>query len=553
MMKKTKTTESVQLDHNNQIEVSPFMDLLKSNNHLPEKVFFFDTTLRDGEQTHGISFQLDEKLLIAKTLDELGIDVIEAGFPITSEGDYTACKAIQNLGLQSEIMGLARLTQKDIDRVIDADLDAIHVFIATSDLHIQGKLQSSREQVLDRIEKYVQYASDHFSNVLFSAEDATRSDLTYLIEANKMAVQSGASRINIPDTVGTITPQAYGYVIRENAKALPANIRIAAHCHNDFGLAVANSIAAVENGASEIQCTLLGLGERAGNASFEECAASIYALYQIPTNIDMKKIYPSAKLMESLCGGMITIGKLTPLIGQNAFVHESGIHAHAMMQNARMYEPISPEIIGINRGDDLSSIINQSIKLGKHSGSHALRAKIEEIGLHPTETQFSEIFANIKRVGDRGRKITDEDFLALVKDVMHQIPEEEKFVHLKELTVLTGSVTPTATVRLEIRQNSHFVERIASSIGNGPIDASILAIIKCYSKMNKIKLLTFNIEAITGGTDALGHVTTEIMDLKTHQIVKTTATHEDVVMSSVLAMIKALNLLTKRRNLVESP
>jgi isopropylmalate/homocitrate/citramalate synthase len=432
--------------------------------------------------------------------------------------------------------------------VIEADMDSIHVFIATSDLHMKEKLQMTREQVLDQIREYVTYAKDHYSIVLFSAEDATRSDLDFLIQVNKLAVECGATRINIPDTVGTIAPRAYGYIVRKIYEALPKNIRIAVHCHNDFGLAVANTIAGFENGASEAQTTILGLGERAGNASFEETCMSLYALYRLPMNIKTRKIFPTAKLVESYCGGKIKIGRMKPLIGQNAFAHESGIHAHAMIKHARSYEPITPDLIGITRSDNIEQIIRQSIKLGKHTGSHALKAKLEDMGLHPTEEQFKKIFDNIKRFGDKGHELIEEDFHAIVKDVMGALPEEEQYVKLEELTVLTGSVTPTSTVRLKIRNNGASTEKVASSIGVGPVDASVKAIVKCFEPMSKIKLLDYNIDAVTGGTEALAHVTIELMDLESNHIVKTSATHEDIVMTSVLALLKGLNQIMKFKN-----
>ncbi|TFG01223.1 MAG: 2-isopropylmalate synthase [Promethearchaeota archaeon] len=524
------------------------MEKIRESLILPEKAYFFDTTLRDGEQTPGISFTHDEKLSIAQALNELGIDIIEAGFPVISQGDFNACRDIAKLGLDSEVIGLARIKKLDIDKVIEADMDSIHVFIATSDLHLRDKLQMTREEVLNDITELVAYAKEHYSKILFSAEDATRSELDFLIKANKTAIESGASRINIPDTVGTITPQAFGYIVRKNYEALPKNVRIAVHCHNDFGLAVANTIAGFENGASEAQTTIMGLGERAGNASFEETAMSLYALYQIPMKINTKMIFPTAKLMESYCGGKIKIGRLQPLIGQNAFAHESGIHAHAMIKNPRAYEPITPELIGIQRSDNVEEIIRQSIKLGKHTGGHALRAKINDMGLTTTTDQYNKIMDDIKRFGDKGHEVTEEDFIAILKDVMGELPEEEQYVKLEELTVLTGSITPTSTVRLKIRDNGNYVVKLASSIGVGPVDASVKAIVKCFEPMSRIKLLEYNIDAVTGGTEALGHVSIELMDLDSNHIVSASATHEDIVMSSVLALLKGLNRIMKHKN-----
>ncbi|KKK43288.1 hypothetical protein LCGC14_0676440 [marine sediment metagenome] len=536
------------MNNKSDIMVSDMMEKIRETLILPKQAYFFDTTLRDGEQTPGISFTLKDKISIAEILNNLGIDVIEAGFPVISQGDFDACKQISKLGLDSEIIGLARFTKIDIDKVIEADMDSIHLFIATSDLHLKEKLKMTREEVIDSVRELVSYAKDHYSTIQFSAEDATRSDLDYLIKVNQVAVESGVTRINIPDTVGTISPTAYGHIIRRNYEALPKNVRIAVHCHNDFGLAVANTIAGFENGASEAQTTILGLGERAGNASFAETAMSLYALYQIPMRINTKLIFPTAKLVESLCGGKVTIGRLSPLIGQNAFAHESGIHAHAMIQHARAYEPITPELIGIKRSDNVEDIIRQSIKLGKHTGGHALKAKLQELGIVATNEQFTNIMDHVKGFGDKGHEVTEEDFYAILKDVLDELPEEDQYVKLEELTVLTGSITPTSTVRLKILNNGDVIEKVASSVGVGPIDACVNAIIQCFEPMSKIKLLNYQIDAITGGTEALGRTTIEIMDIESNHIVKASATNEDIIMSSVLALIKGLNLIVKQKN-----
>lgn len=529
-----------------EIKVSEIMKKIHENQKLPEKVYFFDTTLRDGEQTPGIAFTIKEKQMIAQALDEAGIDVIEAGFPVISQGDFEACKSIASMKLNCEVIGLARLVQKDIDAVVDANMDSIHVFIATSDIHLQNKLKMTREQVLDKIAEMVSYAKSHFETVEFSAEDATRTDLDFLIKSNLTAIKAGATRINIPDTVGTINPTAYGYIIKKNREAFPDNVRISCHCHNDFGLAVANSVVGgLENGASQIHTTILGIGERAGNASFEQTVMSCYALYGIPTNINTKKIYPLAKLVESFCGSKFRIPINAPLIGRNAFRHESGIHAHAMIQNARTYEAITPELLGISRGDDLNQILAESIQFGKHSGSHALKAKLDSLGIQCKEEQFQKILGRIKEVGDKGRQILEEDFLAIVRDEIGGLPEEEKFVILEELTVLTGSVTPTSTVKLKLKKNGGYETKIGSSIGVGPVDASMQAILKLIKEDLKFKLLSYNIDAVTGGSDALGRVYIELMDEKTQKIVTASATNEDIVMSSVLALLNGMNKLLK--------
>jgi len=512
---------------------------------LPEKVYFFDTTMRDGEQTPGISFTTDEKLRIAQALDALGIDVIEAGFPQVSEGDYEACKQIPKLGLNAEIIGLARLSQEDIDKVIECDMNSIHLFIATSDLHLRDKLHITREECLLEITQWVEYARAHFSTVEFSAEDATRTDLDFLLQANLAAIEAGACRINLPDTVGTITPRGFAYIVKKHKEVLPESVRISTHCHDDFGLAVANSLAGVEMGASQIHTTILGIGERAGNADFAQCAMSLFAMYGVATNINNRLIYPTYKLLESLSG--FPISGCAPLVGRNAFRHESGIHAHAIIQNPRSYEPLTPELIGIPRTDDIADIIDQSIQIGKHTGGHALKAKLESLGIEFTREQFSEIMSRVKEFGDKGRKVMEEDLLAIVRDVIGAIPETETYITLEELTVLTGSVTPTATVKLRVRDNGGFDTLIASSIGVGPVDASLKAIMAAFAKTDKLdlpplELAEYHIDAVTGGTDALARVNIKIRDDQKRDF-EARAVHEDIVMSSVKALLNGFNKL----------
>ncbi|OLS14003.1 MAG: (R)-citramalate synthase [Promethearchaeota archaeon CR_4] len=526
-----------------EIEISPIMKIIEAETHPPERVYFFDTTLRDGEQTPGIAFTLEEKLKIAQALDQLGIDVIEAGFPRVSDADFQACKQIPQLGLKSEIIGLARIGKDDINKVIDCDMDSIHVFIATSDLHLRDKLKITREQCLEKIIEGVEYARAHYDIVEFSAEDATRTDLDFLIKVNQTAVKAGASRINIPDTVGTITPRGFAYVIQKNREVLPANVRISTHCHNDFGLAVANSLAGVEMGAGQIHTTILGIGERAGNADCAQCAMGLFAMYGLKTNIKTKLLYPTYKLVESLSG--FPISACAPLVGKNAFRHEAGIHAHAIIQNPRSYEPLTPELIGIPRSDKLSDIIDQSIQIGKHSGGHALKAKLESLSIPFTHDQFSEIMNRVKSFGDKGRRIMDEDLMAIVRDVIGSIPEEEKFIFLDELTVLTGSVTPTSTVKMRIKVNGGYDTQIASAVGVGPVDASLKAIMTAFANVKKfdiprLELMEYQIEAVTGGTDALASVTIKLRDEQKREY-EAKAVHEDIVMSSVKAMLNGFN------------
>ncbi|MHA1300369.1 MAG: 2-isopropylmalate synthase [Candidatus Helarchaeota archaeon] len=532
------------------IFVSPHIEKITEKLNLPDRVYIFDTTLRDGEQTHGISFTLQEKILIARQLDKIGVDIIEAGMPIVSKGDYEACKQISKLGLNAEVTGLARINRLDIDKVIECDMDSIHVFIATSDLHLKEKLKMTREEVLEAIVKETEYAKEHYSKVEFSAEDATRTDLEFLIKANVTAVEAGATRINIPDTVGTITPPGYAYIISEHKKILPSNVRISVHCHDDFGLSTANSIAGVEAGASQIHSTILGIGERAGNVSMEEVVMALYALYGIKTNIKYKYLYETAKMLERMTG--FEISPNFPLVGSNAFKHESGIHAHAVIMNPRTYEPFTPELIGVPRSDKLSDILEKSIKIGKHTGGHSLGAKLEEFGFtNLTKAQFNEIRTEIKEIGDKGKQISDADLFAIATSVIGEVPDEEKTMSLEELSVMCGiNVTPTATIRLKIKTDGAWVEHVGSSVGVGPVDAACSALQKVYNKFGYgvIKLKEYNLEAITGGTDALGQVKVLLEDER-GELIKARAVDPDIVNASIKAMINGMNRYVAKKRI----
>ncbi len=539
------------MTENKKIFVSPHIDLVRSNLSLPDQVFIFDTTLRDGEQTPGISFTLQEKITIARQLDKLGVDIIEAGMPVVSKGDYEACKKISKLGLNCEVIGLARAAKADIDKVIECDMNSIHVFIATSDLHLKDKLKMTRTEVLSAITHEVQYAREHFNIVEFSAEDATRTDLDFLIKANKAAVDAGATRINVPDTVGTIIPAGFSYIIRKLREELPKNVRISCHCHNDFGLAVANTLAGIEQGAAQAHTTVIGIGERAGNAAMEQVVMSLYALYGVKTNINYKSIYETSTLVEQLTN--LRIPPNFPLVGGNAFRHESGIHAHAVIMNPRTYEPIGPDLIGIPRSDAVEDVVLQSISIGKHSGGHAIASKLNSLGIMVDKLQLEEIKERIKVIGDKGKKITDQDLVAIAQAVLGAIPEIEQTIKLEELTVVCGmNVTPTATVRLKIKHDAEWTEHIASAVGVGPVDAACNALAEAFTKffkrIGKVKLAEYNLEAITGGTDALGHVRVRLEDNRGF-LVDARATHEDIVLSSVLAMINGLNRIVAKYRL----
>ncbi len=497
---------------------------------LPETVRIFDTTLRDGEQTPGVSLTVDEKARIASALDELGVDTIEAGFPATSEGEAAAIKKISSLGLRAEVCALARSSKVDIDLALNADVDCIHTFIATSDIHLQHKLKMTRDQVVEKAVESIVYAKEHGVVVEFSAEDACRTEMDYLLRVLQAAQEAGADRINVPDTVGVMIPRAMGYVIGRVSEKI--GIPISVHCHNDFGLASANSLVSVENGASQIHVTVNGLGERAGNASLEEVVMSLHSFYGIRTNIVTQRICPTSELVSRLTG--IPVQPNRAIVGENAFAHESGIHVHGVLGSASTYEALTPEIVGNTR----------RIVLGKHTGAHAIAAKLGEVGMKASEHQIAEISQRVKKIGDMGKKITDADLTAIAEAVVGRVAEEDRTLELKNLTVVTGDRSvPTASLVLVVDGK----EIAGSSIGDGPVDAAIKTIKQVVKEFGEVELKEYRLEAITGGSDAVAEVTVKIVDdvgnLTTARGVST-----DIVMASVEAMVEAINrAFTKKK------
>jgi isopropylmalate/citramalate/homocitrate synthase-like protein len=344
---------------------------VENNRFLPKRVYIFDTTLRDGDQTPSVSFTVEEKLIIARQLDRLGVDIIEAGFPITSRGEEEAVSRIAKEGLKARICALARPVRGDIDRALDCGVDYIRIFIATSDLHMRHKLMMTREEVKGRITEGIEYAKDHGVTIEFSPEDATRTEVAFLKEVCAVAVEAGADKIDVPDTVGAMTPRDFYHLVSEVKEVV--DIPISVHCHNDFGLATANSLAAVEVGAEQVHVCVNGLGERAGNASLEEVVVNLIAHYGAETGIDPSRIAETSELVERLSG--IQLPPNTPIVGENAFTYESGIHVHGILGHPRTYELLTPEFVGRSR----------RIIVGKHTGRHAVRAILEEIGLRPGE------------------------------------------------------------------------------------------------------------------------------------------------------------------------
>jgi 2-isopropylmalate synthase len=491
-------------------------------------VRIFDTTLRDGEQTPGVSITPEQKVQIAIKLDELGIDAIEAGFPVVSHGESIAIKKITKQGLKAEICGLARTVKSDIDAAINCDLAYIHTFIATSDIHMQFKLRMNREQVLEKAAWAVEYAKKHGIQVEFSAEDATRSDRAFLNQVFKAVANAGVDRLDIPDTVGYATPQ----YIEQIVKDVQTNIElpISMHCHNDFGLAVANSISGINAGAACAHVTINGLGERAGNASLEEFVMALQCLYGRKHNVKTELLYETSRFISNTMGIIVQPNKA--IIGENAFGHESGIHTHGIINNPLTYEPISPDLVGRKRW----------LQAGKHAGAHGIKAMLESFGIKPTDKELYDIVEKQKNLADKGKSITTAELLSITSDIMHNNKFEEKF-KLYDFHIVTGlNIIPTAVVRL----NTEGKDFIASEIGVGPVDAALKAIQKIAGEMANIKIREYRLDSITGGSDALAEVSVKVED-KNGNIVSARKAGEDVVVASVQAMLDAINKVMLQR------
>jgi 2-isopropylmalate synthase len=492
---------------------------------LPNQVKVFDTTLRDGEQTPGVALTPEEKVKIAKQLDVLGVDVIEAGFPIASSGERDATRRVACAGLKAETCGLARTIKEDIDAALACNVDRIHLFIATSDVHLAKKLKLTRAQALAQTVDSIEYAKRHDVRVEFSAEDATRSDSSFLMQVLKAAAEAGAEILNIPDTVGVCVPRAMFNLIRKVKSAV--DLPISVHCHDDMGLAVANSLAAIEAGASQVHATVNGIGERAGNASLEELALSLRTLYGVATNIRLKELWRTSQLVSKLTG--VTVPPNKAVVGDNAFSHESGIHAHGVISSPDTYEPVPPEMVGRTR----------RLIAGKHAGSHGIDVMLQEMGFQLTSKQLREVLARVKELGDKGRKVTYKDLYALAEDLVGASPVEHEKIKLQDLVVVTGkNVTPKAKLTLLIEGK----EYKSASKGVGPIDAVAKALQKSIGDAVKFRLVEFGLDAMSGGTDALAAVTVKLAG-QNGRLVSARAVHEDIVMAGVAAILNAANKL----------
>jgi 2-isopropylmalate synthase len=502
-------------------------------------VKIFDTTLRDGEQSPGATMNVAEKLRIAQQLEKLNVDIIEAGFPCSSEGDFKAVREISKTIRRCQVAALARTNREDIDKAWEAVKFAhspmIHIFIATSDIHLKYKLRKTHQEVLAEATKAVQYAKTLCKEVEFSPEDATRTDMEFLSAVCEAVLQAGATTVNIPDTVGYTIPSEFGELIRVLQKRVKGidKAALSVHCHNDLGLAVANSLAAVQNGAKQVECTINGVGERAGNASLEEVVMALRTrrdLLHFHTRVTPQHIITTSRLVSKITGMAVQPNKA--IVGANAFIHESGIHQDGMLKEKLTYEIMKPESIGIPK----SSLI-----LGKLSGRHAFKVRLKELGYLLSETDFSLAFNRFKQLADKKREIYDEDIESIVVEEILRMPKRYKLIYLN---VVSGNVTvPTATVKMEV----HGRLLQDAGFGDGPVDATFKTIKKITR--TKSKLLQFAINAITSGTEAQGEVTVKLKEKSKTVIGQGVDT--DVIVASAKAYVNALNRIEfKKQKLV---
>ena len=502
---------------------------------MSDKLIIFDTTLRDGEQSPGASMTKEEKVRIAKSLEKMRVDVIEAGFPVASDGDFESVQAVAEVVKDSTVCGLARAIDKDIDRAGEAlkraESSRIHTFIATSPIHMKMKLRMEPEAVIEQAVYAVKRARQYTDNVEFSPEDAGRSELDFLCQILEAVIEAGATTLNIPDTVGYNVPEQFGSLIRNLREKMPNSDKaiFSVHCHNDLGLAVANSLSAVANGARQVECTINGLGERAGNASLEEVVMAVKTrsdVFQCDTNIDTQFIVPTSRLVSSITGFAIQPNKA--IVGANAFAHESGIHQDGVLKSRETYE--------IMRAEDVGWTANRMV-LGKHSGRNAFRTRMIELGTNfESEAALNDAFARFKALADKKHEIFDDDLQALVTEVSQETGDEGyKLVSVK-VCAETGEV-PVATVVLRVNDE----EKTAESTGGGSVDATFKAIEAIASSETELQL--YSVNSITSGTDAQGEVTVRLE--RGGRIVNGQGADVDIVIASAKAYIKALNKISQ--------
>ncbi len=503
---------------------------------MSDTVLIFDTTLRDGEQSPGCSMNLEEKLQVAAQLEELGVDIIEAGFAIASEGDFLAVSEVAKQCERAVVASLARAASADIERAWDALRHAkrprIHTFIATSPLHMRVKLGKSPDEVLAAIEASVSLARKLCPEVEWSAEDATRSEPDFLARAIETAIAAGARTINLPDTVGYATPETYGAMFRDMIERVPnSDLAIfSTHCHNDLGLAVANTLAAVIAGARQVESTINGIGERAGNAAVEEIAMALKVrqdVMPLKTNIVSTEITKSSRLVSAVTGFQVQPNKA--IVGANAFAHESGIHQDGMIKDASTYEIMTPESVGL---------IHSSLVLGKHSGRAAFRQKLLELGYELGDNAFQDAFGRFKELADAKKEVFEEDIIALVDD---EVLRGHDRIQLEEIEVYCGSNGPQRAI-LTLQVDGE--ERTAATRGNGPIDA-IFAAIRKLVPHDEARLERYEVHAVTGGTDAQAEVS--VLLSENGITTRGRGAHHDTMVASARAYVNALNKMMVKR------
>jgi len=512
-----------------------------------EKVLIFDTTLRDGEQSPGATMTIEEKLDVARQLARLGVDIIEAGFPAASPGDLEAVRQVALEVRGPIICGLARANKNDIDAcweaVRHAEKPRIHVFLASSDIHLHHKLNMSREEALQQGREMVAYAKTLCPDVEYSPEDAGRTDPEYLYQVLQAVIEAGATTVNIPDTVGYTTPDEFGALIRGIKENVPniAKAVISVHCHNDLGLATANSLSAVRNGARQIECTINGIGERAGNAALEEIVMALKTrpqFFQVETNIDTTQIIRTSNIVSTHTG--ISVQPNKSIVGVNAFAHEAGIHQHGVLKNPLTYEIMTPESVGLSKS---------ALVLGKHSGRHAFKEYLENLGYDLDRDSLDKVFTRFKLLADKKKLVTDADIEAIITDELFQPPEVYKLEHV-QIQCGMNSI-PTATVRLRTPDGEIVSD---AALGDGPVDAVYRAINRVIGVQNE--LVEFSIQAITEGMDAVGEVTIRIAaDISgngqpVRRIFSGRGIDTDIVVASAKAYMYALNkLLSAKREM----
>ena len=485
---------------------------------------FLDTTLRDGEQTPGVSLDPDQKFEIASRLSDIGVDVIEAGSAAASDGEREAIRRIADSGLNAEICTFVRALHVDIDYAADCNVDSIHLVVPVSDLHIAKKMRKTRDEVVAMAMNAVEYAKGRGLIVELSGEDASRADQQFLRSIFSQGIEHGADRLCFCDTVGLLTPEKAAEFIPPIAKIAPLSI----HCHDDLGFALTNTMASLKSGASCAHVTVHGLGERAGNTPFEEVVMALEVLYGYPTRIHKEMIYPLSSLVSRHTGVPLAVNKA--IVGEMAFTHESGIHAHGVIREPSTYESVKPEQVGRKR----------RIVLGKHSGTASVEAALQEMNYKADEPQVKEIVKRIKQLGDGGKRVTDADLMAVADAVL--AIECKPVIRMRQFTATSGShMIPTASVTLVVNG----VEMTGAATGDGPVDAAMQVLRKCVGEVADIRLEEYHVDAIQGGTDALVEVTVRLS--KDGKIITSRGARTDIIMASVEAMIAGMNRLLREK------